>query len=280
MGFAGCSGAWKLPSLAGISRALAGSAFLAGLAGGTARADFTVNYTVELNAPDANHARLNFYTLNDGNHGSGTKVVADDIELISDQPMVIGTRPDTGLADVSGVAAPDPYHSDRSFVNILGDPSIQGYNEPKKFNVILPRTPQLDPSLYVGGTKDFRVVGAWLNMPNDITQPTNGVIATPAANGGHGALIASAVVPNTATFVEMIPWGLGGDTGPAFGDFLGGGDPPPLLGTLQPGGYNEMSPLFASVHAQPVPLPLSAVGGGALFGLIGLSKFALRRRPV
>src|SRR5947209_8558383 len=105
-------------------RAKAALAFLAALAAtGAARADFTMNYTVELDTPDANHARLTFYTINDGNHGSGTKLLVDDIELISDQPMVIGVRPDNGLPDISGIGAADPYHSDRSFVNVLGEPT-------------------------------------------------------------------------------------------------------------------------------------------------------------
>jgi hypothetical protein len=224
-----------------------------------ARADFTVNYTVDLHTPDANHARFNFYTLNDGNHGSGTKLVADDIELVSDQPMVVGFRPDNGLADVSGVGAPDPYHSDRTFVNILGDPSVKGYNEPQKFSIVLPRTAQLNASDYANGTADLRVVGGWINEPNDITQPTNGVIATAAANGGHGALIASAVVPNNATYVKMIPWGLGGDTGDPFGDYIDPANPPPQIGHLAPDGYNELSPLFASVP-EPGSMTLLAAG--------------------
>src|SRR5947209_6296946 len=102
-------------AVASLTRVNGATAFLAAMAvGGAARADFTMNYTIELNTPDADHARLNFYTVNDGNHGSGTKLLDDDIELISDQPMVIGTRPDNGLPDLSGVGAAAPYHSDRS----------------------------------------------------------------------------------------------------------------------------------------------------------------------
>jgi hypothetical protein len=110
----------------------------------------------------------------------------------------------------------------------------------------------------VGGSSDFRVVGAHLHL--------HGIPADSTVNGGRGALIATAIVPNTATYVEMIPWGLGGETGPAFGDFLGHADPPPQIGQLDPSGFNQLNALSIAI---PEP---------AVMGLLGIAVGGLLRR--
>ena len=242
------------------------SAVALGLSLGCARgalADFTVNYLKDPNPPDANHQRFEFFAKNDGGHGSGQRLLAEDIELVSDQKMVIGSLAN-GDADINGTGAADFFNSDRSFINILGspgDPENTAHlpNLPP-FSVVWsqPKPDQHDQS--VGGSSDFRVVGSHLN--------NHGVIADSSANGGHGALIAVAIVPNNATYIEMIPWGLGGESGPAFGDFLGHADPPPQIGQLDPSGFNQLDAL-----AVAIPEPT-----GIGLGVVMLGLLARRRR--
>jgi hypothetical protein len=222
-----------------------------------ASADYQLSYTVERNAPDANHERFEFFARNDGNHGSGVRLLAEDIELVSDQKMVIGTLAN-GDADVSGYGAADYFHSDRSYINILTSPGDPENNVVTQYDVVFTKPhPDSHPD-WVGGSSDFRVVRSHIGS-------NHGVIADSTANGGRGALIATAVVPNSATYVELIPWGLGGETGPAFGDFLGTADPPPQIGHLEPGGYNQLNALV-------VPEP-----AGAAIGCIGLALVFTRR---
>lgn len=217
---------------------------------GRVNADFVLSYTVEHGAPDAAHDRYNFYALNDGANGSGTRLLDEDIELVSAKPMVIAIQPDTGAADVTGTEAPNPYKSDRSFINILGGggADVAGftddYNKPDR-NVA---------SNWSNGSTDFRVVGAHL---------TNyGVTANHNVNGGRGALIASMVVPQNDSFVELIPWGLAGEVGPIYGDFQGKPDPPPLLGST--GAVDALRPVVAV--PEPTGAALIAAGILALAG--------------
>jgi len=214
-----------------------------------AAADFDLSYRVQPDAPDANHWRIQFFARNDGNHGSGIRLLDEEIELVSDQKMVIGSDSDGG-PDVSGYGAADFFNSDRSFINILGN-----YGDPENHirGWIVWTNPQLgNPNAWVGGSSDFRVARNHLN--------NHGVVADASVNNGLGALIATAVVPNTATYVKLIPWGLGGETGPAFGDFLGHGDPPPQIGTLEPGGWNQLDELAVAVPEPSMLAFASAVG--------------------
>jgi len=229
-----------------------------------ALADFTVNYLKDPNPPDANHQRFEFFAKNDGGHGSGRRLLAEDIELVSDQKMVMGYL-SNGDADVSGVGAADFFNSDRSYINILGSPGDpeNAFHDPTDPNsapaVVFTKPNPTQHDQWVGGSDDFRVVR--------IHQHNFGVIADSSANGGRGALIAVAIVPNSATFVEMIPWGLGGETGPAFGDFLGNADPPPQIGHLDPSGFNQLNALSVAV-----PEPSIAGVAGIVLGCL------LRRR--
>src|SRR5690242_10452545 len=86
-----------------------------------AAADFSLSYTAQPDAPDAGHWRFEFYARNDGNHGSGRRLLTEDIELLCDQKMAVGTLAN-GDADVSGILAADFFNSDRSYINILGNP--------------------------------------------------------------------------------------------------------------------------------------------------------------
>jgi hypothetical protein len=244
------------------------SAIAVGLLLGSAQmalADFTVSYLKDPNPPDANHQRFEFFAKNDGGHGSGQKLLAEDIELVSDQKMVVGSL-SNGDADVSGTGASDFFNSDRSYINILGNPGDpeNTYRDPSNpteptFAVVFTQPKFNQQAQWVGGSSDFRVVGAHLhNVP--------GILANGTVNGGRGALIATAIVPNNATYIEMIPWGLGGETGPAFGDFLGHADPPPQIGHLDPSGFNQLNALSIAV---PEP---------AVLGLVGMVMSCLLRR--
>ena len=218
-----------------------------------AAADFDLSYRIQPQAPDAGHWRIQFFARNDGNHGSGNRLLAEDIELVSDQKMVMGTD-SSGDADVNGYGAASFFNSDRSFIKILGSPGDPENHVHGWMDYANPQP--TDQSKWVGGSLDFRLVDDHLN--------NYGVIADGTTNGGLGAMIATAVVPNTATYVKLIPWGLGGNTGPGFGDFLGHGDPPPQIGTLQPGGWNQVDELSVAVP-EPTALALCASAVGLSF---------------
>lgn len=151
--------------------------------GSAARADFEFSFT-SADAGDGNE-RVTIYALNRGNT-TGSKALASDVTLVdlSGPNLVvkfIGTRP-----DVTGTGAPDPYHSDRSFVNLLGDPSGGPGgtdNNPTAYNLVstIPTLRQFNSHM-----PQFEVTGANLS---------GGVDATAAANGGRGAIIAVAVAP-------------------------------------------------------------------------------------
>jgi len=97
--------------------------------------------------------RVNFYALNTGS-GTGTKIIGID-ETVSASLDSAGTQPAkmvfgfvgasrSSPVDVAGRNAPDPYHSDRTFINILGDSSggaTGTENDPTLFEVI-----QTDPA--------------------------------------------------------------------------------------------------------------------------------------
>lgn len=230
-----------------------------------ASADFTVSYVLDPNPPDATHQRFEFFAKNDGGHGSGRRLLAEDIELVCDQKMVMGYLAN-GDADVCGAGAANPFTSDRSYINIFGSPGDpeNAFTDPNNPNdqlgLVFTKPKPTEHDQWVGGSSDFRVVLAHLHG-------NGGVIADSTANGGRGALIATAIVPDNATFVEMIPWGLGGETGPAFGDFLGHADPPPQIGHLDPSGFNEVNALSVAV---PEPSLLGFFA--AVLGCLALRK--------
>lgn len=197
---------------------------------GVARANFHISAVIQ-NLADGNE-RTEIFALNNGVDGTGTKAIASDITIadLSGPNLVIGfvNNAPTAHADVMGVFAPDPYNSDRSFVNLLGDPSggTSGIdNDPTAYSVVS-TVPANTHANFTHGVTQFEVVGVNL---------FGGVDATSAANGGKGALIAVAVAPigDQINFQGSI----GGDSG----------DPQPF-----------------SWPSIPEPASLSMLGVGAL----------------
>lgn len=162
---------------------------LLGLAGG-ARADF--NYSYERVDAGSGFDRLNFFAVSKPATAPdvGTRVIAFDLTLqdLSGHDLLVkfqGAGP-SPKPDLTGAFAPDPYHSDRSFVNTLGDPANTHDSDPT--NVYLVQTnPAETFANYANGVSQFNVVGG--------LGPAGGIDATSATNGGKGALIAVAVVP-------------------------------------------------------------------------------------
>ena len=187
-----------------------------------AKADFVLSDTAALVGDGTE--RINFYARNTGTSGSGSKVVALDLTLaaFSDQA---GTKPANlvikfvstdadSTADLTGAGATDPYHSDRSFINLLGNPP----SNPSQFTVV-DTSPKNTHDNYSGGVTHFEMVGAQLFHPPDGT----------VANNGRGALVAVAVLEGGG--FAKISGLLGGDVGPPFGVSLGPvGLPVPLPG--------------------------------------------------
>lgn len=159
---------------------------------GVAKADFTFSFTVQ--DAGAGLQRVQIFALANGNGiNVGSRALASDITIADLSGHNLVTKfvsgAATAKADLTGVAASDPYNSDRSFVNLLGDPSggaAGADNDPTAYNVVqtVPANTHLN---YINGVSQFEVVGANLS---------GGVDATSAANGGKGALIAVGVAPS------------------------------------------------------------------------------------
>ena len=157
-----------------------------------ASADFT--YSFQRVDAGGGLDRVSFYALSNPNTAPdvGTQALGADLTLrdLNGNQLVIkfyddGVDPIT--PDLTGARAPDPYHSDRSFINLLGDPS--NHHDSNSHNAVLLGTRPDD-------TFDDFANGVWEFEATLIVGFTGGVNATSTANGGRGALIAVAVVPS------------------------------------------------------------------------------------
>lgn len=157
---------------------------------GVAKADFHYSYSVA----DAGGGleRVSFYAevtgtgVNVGDRALGSDLTIADINGHNLVTKFL-TAAANSKADVTGTAAADPYNSDRSFVNLLGDPSggtAGTDNDPTAYSIVQV-VPANVHATYANGVPQFEVVGANLS---------GGVDAT-TANGGKGALMAVAVAP-------------------------------------------------------------------------------------
>ena len=159
---------------------------------GVARADF--EFSVDSASAGPGLARIRLFALSTGGGVDvGNRALASDITITDMSGHNLVTKflsgAATAKADLTGVAAPDPYNSDRSFVNLLGDPSggtSGSDNDPTVYSVVS-TTPANTHANYANGVTQFEVLGANLN---------GGVDATRASNGGRGALIAVVVAPD------------------------------------------------------------------------------------
>jgi hypothetical protein len=212
-----------------------------------ARADFNV---VGYPYPGAVNDVYEFYALNDGTNGTGTRIASAEVTLLNDSPywhgglvhgFVFKFVDNSGIApaDLTGVALYEANgnnpavlfggHQDRTFTNLLGneptaDPTLyhvtatQPPNE--NFIYILP--------VYVVGQAGF---------------VTGGVDATALSNGGRGALIAVGVVQH--------------------------GDPIEAAGRVQ--GMSGEASLYDVYFPMPEPSSATVLG-------LGVGALILRRR--
>jgi hypothetical protein len=158
----------------------------------TARSDLLIS-SLQYNSGGYNHQM--YFARNDGSNGSGTRVVGVDVtvdDTINVPLLVIKFVNDsaTAEADLTGSAlyrdSGDDltalFHSDRSFVNLIGD--WNGDSDPAAF-ITTTTNPSNAHANFVNGVSQFEVSGV---VPG-------GVDATTASNYGFGALFAVAVSP-------------------------------------------------------------------------------------
>lgn len=177
----------------------------------SAKADFFITADSNFSAGDGLE-RVLFYALNEGGHGTGTKAVASEVMMADTNTaqghyLIVQFVPRTAAAnwDVTGSAFLSsggvPAASDRTFINLLPDPTDPSY-DPTAYTVVLRLPNPSLPSNFGGGYSQIFVAGANLS---------GGVDATRAANGGKGALIAVAVAP-VGDEIHLFGY-IGGDMG-------------------------------------------------------------------
>lgn len=221
--------------------------------GGGARADF--NYSYERDDAGSGFDRLSFFALSNPATAPdvGTRVVAFDLTLedLSGHDLLIkfdGAAPRP--PDLTGLDAPDPYQSDRSFINTLGDPANAHDSDPSNLHLV-----QINPRAtfanYANGVGQFNVVGS--------LGPAGGIDATSATNGGKGALIGVAVVPS-------------GDTVRLVGQIGGilAGSPPRTVDVVAP---DPASPALVAVVAIALLPRRHRTTGGADTRLAGRPRY-------
>ena len=178
---------------------------------GVARADFIVTSTRGGPNPwvDSRFDIVEFFAKNTGANGSGTKVLASDINMSNDSGgrLVFGFvgASATAGADLVGVALPQgtsgvfiPSHT---FVNFLTN---DGTDDPTAAAIIFSKPDWHQHNVYAAEPSQFEVT---------IVSLSGGVNAS-TSNNGRGAMIAVAVLPKGD--VVSISGSIGGDTGPAF----------------------------------------------------------------
>ena len=165
------------------------------LCAGAAADTFPRDYIPEPLQDGSDNWRINFYVHLDPAFGNGTRLVEfDSLSLTDITPghrLLIGFASSAPNADADpfGMAAPDAYHSDRTFLNILGDPSggpSGTENDPRKFTPIAISMP-LAHANWAGGVTSFTASGARFLFSDGADANTS--------NGGLGALFGAAVVP-------------------------------------------------------------------------------------
>lgn len=155
---------------------------------GVAKADFVFNTTTESISGSSNE-RVILWAINQGGT-TGTKALASDVTVkdLAGHSLVFTFVSPTGKADLTGssAATADPYNSNGSIVNLLGDAndSTGADNDPTAYSVV--STVPANTHANYQNISQFEVVGANL---------TGGVHASTAINGGKGALVAVAVAP-------------------------------------------------------------------------------------
>lgn len=140
--------------------------------------------------------RRMYFIRNDGTNGTGTRVTSSDVTLSSEDQRInfvikFVNSSATAKADLTGTALyedsdEDPsalFHSDRTFVNLLGNWN-SSTTDPTGY-LVTSTNPPNQRFNYVGNVTRLEVSGAY----------AGGVDATAAVNYGLGALMAVAVVP-------------------------------------------------------------------------------------
>lgn len=155
---------------------------------GAASADFT--YSSQRVDAGGGFDRVSFYALSNPDTAPdvGTQLVGADLTLrdLNGNPLVIRFQDDGAhRPDLTGALAPDPYQSDRSFINLLGDPSNLANADPNNA-LVIGTSPRDTFSNFANGVWEFRMT---------LILSAGGVNATGTVNGGRGALIGVAVVP-------------------------------------------------------------------------------------
>lgn len=226
----------------------------------TARGDLLIG-SLQYNSGGYNHQM--YFVRNDGRNGSGTRVVGVDMTLddtVNLPLLVIKFVNDsaTAQADLTGAAlyrdSGDDltalFHSDRSFVNLIGD--WNGDGDPAAF-ITTTTNPANVHSNFVNGVSQFEVSGV---IPG-------GVDATARTNYGLGALFAVVVRPwNVPTYSApgSVRGSLTTDTG-----------------VIEPiDVFQDSQPITETVPPFPEPAGVALIGAVLLLGRRRLSTVCRR----
>ena len=191
-----------------------------------------------------------FYALNDGMNGTGTRIASAEVTLLNDSPYWHG-----GLVhgfvfkfvDNSGIAPADLTGTALYEANGNNPAVLFGGHQDRTFTNLLGNEPTADPTLFhVTDTQPPNENFIYILPVYEVGQAgfvTGGVDATAASNGGRGALIAVGVVRH--------------------------GDPIEAAGRVQ--GVSGAASLFDVYFPMPEP-------GSATLLSIGIVGLVLRRR--
>jgi hypothetical protein len=234
--------------------------------GNSAHADFTINtQTFQGTGTLTGYTIVRFLAFNDGNNGTGQKLVAVDVQLDTDASTGFKFRaydadgdnePDVDVA-LTGSGASFASTSDATKVGTAIRPFLGGLGNGQYVigNGVSPAhsssEPVTDPNTFEQTPTQFPFSTTYANVKSfRVPFSQAGGDFSPNANTGSGTPFAVAIVPTgSTTFVKISP-------GPNGGGVAG-----------ESGGFVSFAPVTVPVGVpEPTSLSLLGLGGAALLG--------------